>query len=322
MIKARDDAFQYYFFFMEERMNIFWKKYHGLPQPWTKDAVLEKYKFTNVYRACDRVSQYLIKKVIYGKEHSDLSGEEILLRILVFKIFNRIETWEYIEQRIGRLNYSNFDVDTIVKILTQRIRKKPIFNGAYIMTGSHREYKKYTSKHERWLRMVDLEIIKKGLLKRLVHAKSLASVYEILRSCSFIGDFLAYQYAIDLNYSEVIDFDENSFVKAGIGALRGIEKCFINIGRYSPEYIIQYTQENADLFRENYGFSNFKNLHGRAPTLIDYQNCFCETDKLLRVKLPKLNLENSRIKQKYKATKIPVDYFFPPKWGINKNKNR
>ena len=33
--------------------------------PWTSDYILQTYKFTNTYRASDRVSQYLINNVIY-----------------------------------------------------------------------------------------------------------------------------------------------------------------------------------------------------------------------------------------------------------------
>ena len=52
-----------------------------------------KHIITNVYRATDRVSQYLIRNVIY-KNIKRYKPEDILLRILVFKIFNKIETWE------------------------------------------------------------------------------------------------------------------------------------------------------------------------------------------------------------------------------------
>lgn len=71
--------------------------------------------------------------------------------------------------------------------------------------------------------MIDEKFIKGKLLSKIVKSKSLQDVFEILQECPFIGDFLAYQYAIDFNYSEVINFDENSFVKAGIGAIRGIK---------------------------------------------------------------------------------------------------
>ncbi len=56
------------------------------------------------------------------------------------------------------------------------------------------------------------------------------AVYNILRGCSFIGDFLAYQYTIDFNYSPYLNFSENSFVKAGIGAIRGIKNVLYAMG--------------------------------------------------------------------------------------------
>jgi hypothetical protein len=59
---------------------------------------------------------------------------------------------------------------------------------------------------------------------------NLEEVYNILLQDSFIAEFLAFQYTIDFNHSSVINLDENLFVKAGIGAIRGIKKCFSEIG--------------------------------------------------------------------------------------------
>ncbi len=41
-----------------------------------------------------------------------------------------------------------------------------------------------------------------------------------------VGKFLAFQYAIDLNYGEVTRLDEDQSAVAGPGALDGISKCF------------------------------------------------------------------------------------------------
>ena len=61
-----DDVLKYYFYFIQERMNMFWRKVDGKRhKEWTEDIILKTYKFTNVYRASDRVSQYLIKNIIY-----------------------------------------------------------------------------------------------------------------------------------------------------------------------------------------------------------------------------------------------------------------
>ena len=86
-ILPNEEILKYYFYFIQERMNIFWRKMNG-DSNLTDDPILKKYKFTNVYRACDRTSQYLIRDVIY-KDISSYSAEDVLLRILIFKIFNR-----------------------------------------------------------------------------------------------------------------------------------------------------------------------------------------------------------------------------------------
>lgn len=92
-----------------------------------------------------------------------------------------------------------------------------------MMTGTHSKYNRLKYKHEKWLAMLKQEIIDGGVLQKIEQAKSLEEVYRLLNSCSFLGGFLSYQYAIDLNYSPYINFSENSFVKAGIGAIRGIK---------------------------------------------------------------------------------------------------
>ena len=127
-----DDTLKYYFYFIQERMNIFWRKCEDCGTL-TNDPIFREYKFTNVYRACDRVSQYLIRNVIY-KDLDKYTPEDVLLRILVFKVFNRIETWEYLSKQTD-IRVSNFNVEQLSKILSKRQKKHPIFSNAYMMTG-------------------------------------------------------------------------------------------------------------------------------------------------------------------------------------------
>lgn len=293
-------------------MNIFWRKYNdaGLL---TTDPILQTYKFTNVYRACDRVSQYLIKNVIY-QDLDRYSPEDVLLRILVFKVFNKIETWEHLNGE-DDITTKTFNVEKLTDTLTRRQQTKPIFSNAYMMAGSHAEYKGIPSKHQVWLQMIEDRFIKDKGLRTVLSARSLAEVYSQLREYPLIGDFLAYQYAIDFNYSPYLNFDEDSFVKAGVGAVRGIKKCFKSYGG-TYEDAIRYTQDHFEAFQERYGFTAFRPLPGREPKLIDLQNCFCETDKYLRAKLPELKVGNVRIKQHYKPSSERLEYSFPKQWGI------
>jgi hypothetical protein len=185
-----------------------------------------------------------------------------------------------------------------------------------MMTGSHRRYDYLSSKHAKWLQMVKDEFIGEGVVKKVLKADSMETVFNLMEQCSFIGGFLAYQYTVDFNYSPYVNFDENSFVKAGIGAIRGIKKCFQSFGE-DYEDAIWYIYDHLDDYRKEFGLDEFKPLPGREPHLIDIQNCFCETDKYLRAKMPELLVGNVRIKQHYKETPQPIDYAFPPKWHIN-----
>lgn len=313
VILPNNNVFRYYFYFIQERMKMFWRKCEG-KNILTEDPILREYKFTNVYRACDRVSQYLLSHVIYNKVEA-YTPEDMLLRILVFKIFNKIETWEYIRQTNGEITTSHFDVKQISQLLSVRQQYAPIFNNAYMMTGSHKRYDYLPTKHEKWLTMVREEFLDEGVVEQVLHAKSLEEVYNLLRGCSFLGGFLAYQYAIDFNYSPYLNFDENSFVVAGIGAIRGIQKCFLSHGK-TYEDAIRYTQQHFTELQEQYGYTDFKPLDNHRPTLLDLQNCFCETDKYLRAKMPELLVGNKRIKQKYNPSVEPIHYFFPPKWEV------
>jgi hypothetical protein len=308
-------AYNTYWKFAAERQNIFFKRFYGETYPWTKDEILKHYKFTNVYRAADRVSQYLIKNVIYkGSQHP----EDLFFRIILFKIFNRISTWETLESALGRISYKDYSFEKYDQVLSETMQiKSPIYSAAYIMASGQSKFG-HQKKHQNHLKLVEL-MIKEKVPSRLEHCKSMNEAYTILHSYSTIGDFLAYQYITDINYSTLTNFSEMEFVKAGPGAKDGILKCFKDFGQYSFEDIICLMAEN-----QNQEFAtlnlDFKNLWGRTLHLIDCQNIFCEVDKYSRVAHPEIESfsHRTRIKQKYLTQRQePIEFFFSPKWGIN-----
>lgn len=58
-------VYDIYWEFAVKRQDIFFNRLEDKSFPWTDDEILNTYKFTNAYRASDRVSQYLIRNVIY-----------------------------------------------------------------------------------------------------------------------------------------------------------------------------------------------------------------------------------------------------------------
>ena len=302
-----------YWKFAVERQNIFFKKIAG-DTVLTSDSILLRHKFTNAYRASDRVSQFLIKHVI---EQSSQDDQELLFRILLFKLFNKIDTWQLLEAELGEISWRTYSFDKYNKILFQALdAKEAIYSGAYIM-ASGKSYFGHLKKHENHLRLLEM-ILKSDFLSSLRKAKSMKTVFESLLQYPTIGNFLAYQYAIDLNYSDLTNFSEMDFVMPGPGAKDGIKKCFLHTGDYSESDIIRYVTDIQQAEFKRLGI-NFQDLWSRPLQLIDCQNLFCETDKYSRVAHPEVGgiSDRKRIKQIYAKNNSDIDYYYPPKWKIN-----
>jgi hypothetical protein len=156
-------VFNAFWAFAAERQSIFLSRQSNPDPPWTTDPILSSFKFTNVYRASDRVSQF----------------------------------------------------DRVLNSAIERGQR--IYSAAYIMPPGSRAFKTLR-KHVAHRRLLEL-MLKDDVSGKIAEAQSLESVFRILRSYPLIGDFLAYQYAIDINYSEVINFSESEFVAAGLSMI-------------------------------------------------------------------------------------------------------
>jgi hypothetical protein len=194
-------------------------------------------------------------------------------------------------------------------------RNFTIFSGAYIMPSGGRSG--YAKKHRNYLKMIE-QMIKDGVPHRLTEMKRMHQAFELLRSYPMIGDFLAYQYVTDINYSTLTDFSEMEFVIPGPGARNGIRKCFHTLGGLNEMDIIRLTAECQEEEFQRLGLT-FRSLWGRSLQLIDCQNLFCEVDKYARLAHPDIKGINDRkrIKQVYHIKPEPIAYWYPPDWGIN-----
>ena len=300
--------------FAVERQEVFFRKLQGLPAPWTTDAILARHKFTNAYRASDRVSQYLIRHVIY---EGDQSPEEVFFRTMLFKLFNRIETWEMLRERLTAICRADYSFQKYDDILSEALAAGTrIYSAAYMMPSGRGSFG-HTRKHRNHLLLLE-RMLADDVPQRITSASSMAQAFEVLRSYPTIGNFLAYQFVTDLNYSEVTDFSEMEFVVPGPGALDGIRKCFSDLGGLTEANLIRVVTERQEDEFERLGL-RFRDLWGRRLQLIDCQNLFCEVSKYARVKHPQIEgLSNrTRIKQSYRPSTRPIPYWYPPKWGIN-----
>ncbi len=310
-------VFEAYWRFAEKRQKIFFKRVKGANDPdLTDDPILSEYRFTNAYRASDRVSQYLLREVIWSSGQG-WTDQDYFYRTLLFKLFNRPNTWEALEKELGTLSWSTYDFDALDGLLNARqAAGERNYSAAYIMPSAGAVFG-HKSKHANHLRLLEW-MISERYPQRLKTCRNMGEAFELLLAAPSIGPFLAYQFATDLNYGPLTSFSEMEFVKAGPGALDGVSKCFVSTEGVSAEGIIKHFAD----FQEDYfdAFEiDFSDLWGRPLQLIDCQNVFCEISKYSRVAFPDIQGKSgrSRIKQKFApAGRLPAP-FYPPEWGLN-----
>ena len=58
---------------------------------------------------------------------------------------------------------------------------------------------------------------------KISYMRSMQKAFDLLRSYPMIGDFLAYQYVIDLNYSGLTNFSEMDLLFQALGLVMGFE---------------------------------------------------------------------------------------------------
>jgi hypothetical protein len=244
------------------------------------------------------------------------SVEDRLFQIVAFRVFSKIETWTAVRERLGRQptigDLASGDFTEALEYA--RIVNGGLYTGAFILcaTNAYGQLAKHLNHVELFKHM----FVRDRVGERLAAAASLREIYEILHGYPLMGDFMSYQIAIDLNYSDVIDFSENDFTQPGPGALRGIRKVFEDLGDYSPADVISWM-----VGRQEYEFTSrglaFGGLWGRSLHAIDCQGLFCETDKYCREAVPELASARKRIKARFVASGDPIAWFFPPKWKLN-----
>ncbi len=315
-------VYDVYWHFATERQDVYYNRLLQKNEPWTSDAVISKYKFTNAYRVLDRVSQFLIAKIINPDTENQLSNQDKLFRILLYKIFNKIETWQLLEQKLGEISWKNYSFGRYDEVLTSAYNGgSTIYSAAYIMASGKNVFS-YARKHQNHLRLLGF-MMKDNATKKITSSSTMEELFNVLKSYPLIGPFLAFQYAIDINYSELTDFSEKDFVVAGPGAIDGIAKCFSDKAKYSNEDVIRVMMDNQQIEFERLGL-DFKNLFGRSLQLIDCQNLFCEVGKYARISHPHIKDKSGRIKIKqiYRTTGPISKPSFPTKWSLTNSVQR
>lgn len=309
----RPGVYELYWKFAYERQKAFEARAAGQPGPWSDDPIIARYKFCNVYRAADRVSQYMIRDVCYNDQPDAPSDR--LFQIVAFRIFSNIATWESLRHKLGHSPIIDDLVDGSFEraLCETKAENRTLYTGAFILCATNAYGRRL--KHLNHVELLKDMFVNRALGRQILEATSLRYIYDLVHGFPLMGDFMSYQIAIDLNYSDLVNFSENDFTQAGPGAMRGIKKVFIDTNGLSPAQVIMWMVDHQQEEFARLGY-DFKGLRGRPLHAIDAQGLFCETDKYCRVAVPELKSARTRIKATFTENPQPIDLFFPPKWGL------
>ncbi|PAV19054.1 hypothetical protein PNOK_0589800 [Pyrrhoderma noxium] len=300
-------AFDIFWKYTSERHALEERRRRGESEPWTEDELLRRYRFCSVFRVADRGCQFLITEVIEKGPQEDI---EILFRVLLYSTFVRIETYEYIQKRLGGPpEWRRYEHEVYVEILEGCVRE----NGVLVTSAFQRFPPKLGQEGAHKNHLVLLEAMMGGpgggdgdgdgdgddrclLLEKIRGARYLVDVFDVISTFPGSGDFVAFQLLVNLTYTTLVNFNENDFVKAGKGAVFGLKKCFSLEGD-----------------REEFeGNGNGNRKEKRKMTLVDIEHTLCEVHKYTEL------LEGKKgHPRKYKAITLdfPREATLPKAWG-------
>ena len=273
-------------YFVWEREAIRLARENDMPrEQWTADPILRKYKFTNIHRRHDRVSQWVIKEII----NLNLKHRDLWFALLVARLINWPPTLDrLLYEEVIPCVAEDFDGKLFSKVIEDYKKIAPggkVYSGAYMIyptkmdKGGHKSaaIAKYilgdAVRHAHGVRDI---IFSAGELP------SIACFVHELSKCFGISTFIAGQVAADLTYArghllEAEDLD--TYAPIGPGSSRGLNYL---LGR---KPFASWTQEafNGWLMRINQDIK--KELLIKDLTLHDVQNVMCEYSKYCRVVL-------------------------------------
>lgn len=267
------DAVFDYLDFVVDRHRVWEKRQAGEEGPWSEDPILQRNKFTNVYRVLDHGSQFLLRELL---NEPGISAADALGRSFLYRMTNLPTAWVHSREAMGRYpRVTDFGNDLATSWCALRDGGGQVFSGAYTIMPlpGVKGFDKV------W------EVV--GMARRAFHpnfpgnvvdaflqADSMAERFNVLKTIPAVGDFIAMQVLTDFGYSPFGHHqDEDEFVVAGPGARKGAKEIFPD---QDPSETIKWAHRTV------HELEDCPTVLGRKPSMMDIQNTLCEFSKYAR----------------------------------------
>lgn len=269
----KEDMVERFFAYARERQMIKIRRDLGQPKPWTSDTILNSFRFCNVFREDDKVTQWLRTNV-----RDPLRASPVVIpAVITCRFFNRIESMELLVKH-------NLHVEWNVAKL-QRVFKgvKPIVGAAYIIktpNGMDKLRGIISILDEVWTSYYQLI----GIVNAVRACPTMEKLVSYLTTFPYIGKFTAYEIACDLQYTDFFKpRDTMSWANPGPGAQRGLQRIMngaVGGGKLYDSVMLAAMQELLRLSQQMHYWSHDRNWDMRTV-----EHTLCEWDKYERTRL-------------------------------------
>jgi hypothetical protein len=251
-----------FFSWITERNRVWMRRNQGCAKPWTDDAIMQRYKFTNVFRELDTGTIALRDMLRREDSRGMLSDGLIVFNVAAYRMFNRAE-----HGRSGPWMHHHELHEYVTSLVT---RGRRVFTGAHMHSGT-------ASSNLRSLRAL---YDHKDRVADLCHEqRRLESVFHSLLRYDHIGRFIAYEIVCDLRFeigARWIDVD--TWCNIGPGSKRGLQ-------RLGMPPTVASTVTLLDRAREYLPIDRWTEAMGVPFELREIEHSLCEFDKYERARL-------------------------------------
>lgn len=290
------------FAFIKERHSVYLKRQAGEPFPWTEDPILQRYRFTNVYRELDTTTIWFRDNV-----RTPHDGRHVMLATVIFRWFNRIKTAEAIFKQPSLMspmlsNATPWELlihgdhpAVALEYMYDRIKTYcghgPYVTGVYVIKTPDGMNKLHgVLRCVEWFinerrmfggRMVSSAYLANHLLVDSGKSTTLGEVHQWLMSYPYLGSFMAAQIIADLKYTALLSEapDWHTWAASGPGSKRGLNYV---LGR-DPQSPWNEFEWHAQLLKLREALlPMFAEAAMPEPHAQDIQNCLCEYAKYCR----------------------------------------
>lgn len=262
--------------FIQERERIRVLRTSGKPWPWTEDDILQDYRFTNIHREDDTVSQHY-QKVVRNRYMED---PLVLPATVAYRWFNRPSSCDALFSG-NRSVFENYIASRNYRILEESIKtlSPPYVTGSYIING-----KPGLPKELGVLCYID-DWCKKEWYNQwmnwLENPPLLSEVSDWI-SAEGLGSFMKGQIVADLKYVPFMQKAKDwwNWATPGPGSLKGLNIVLdrdMNAPWPKGEWLVQLMRLN-DMVTPKLEKAGIGRLHNQ-----DLQNCLCEFSKYTKV---------------------------------------